>query len=127
MKKILLLILLVLFVGCSSNKVTYQKIDNDKLSQVMNDTNDYVIIDVRSFSEYQEGHIENSINIPVDGITIDTMRNIENDDIIIVYCRSGNRSKQAALKLIDLGYINVYDYGAIDNYKGNIIKETSDN
>lgn len=125
-KKLLLLIILILFVGCSSNKVTYQKIDNEKLSQITADTNEYVIIDVRSFQEYQEAHIENAINIPVDGITTDTLRNIENDDIIIVYCRSGNRSKEAALKLIDLGYINVYDYGAINNYQGNIIKETND-
>ena len=125
MKKILLLILIILFTGCSSNNVTYQQIDNDKFNHIITNNNPYTIIDVRTFSEYQEGHIENAINIPVDGITSDTVKNINLDEIIIVYCRSGNRSKQAALKLIDLGYTNVFDYGAITNYEGNIIKETN--
>ena len=66
-------------------------------------------------------------NIPVDGINEDTVRNLDTDDYIIVYCQSGNRSRQAALKLLDLGYINVFDYGSIDNYDGEIInKETNE-
>lgn len=123
MKKNIVLILFFLCVGCSS-KMTYQKIDNQKLAQVMSEQEEVVLIDVRSFDEFKSGHIENAINIPVDGITVDTMRNIENDSYIVLYCQSGNRSKQAAEKLIELGYINVYDYGSINNYNGNIIKET---
>lgn len=122
MKKILLLIFIIVIVGCSNSKVSYQKIDNEQLYNVFEEKDDYTIIDVRSFSEYQEGHIENAINIPVDGITSDTLKDIDSDEVVIVYCRSGNRSKQAALKLIELGYTNVYDYGSINNYEGEIIK-----
>lgn len=122
MKKILLIFLIILIAGCSTKKTTYQKINNDELYTVFEENENYTIIDVRSLGEYQSGHIENSINIPVDGISSDTLKDIDSDEIIIVYCRSGNRSKQAALKLIELGYTNVYDYGSINNYDGEIIK-----
>lgn len=127
MKKIILIILVLLCIGCSNNKPSYQKINNDKLYQVIEEIDNYVILDVRTFPEYNNGHIENAINIPVDGINEDTVRNLDTDDYIIVYCQSGNRSRQAALKLLDLGYINVFDYGSIDNYDGEIInKETNE-
>lgn len=122
MKKIIILILLIFTFGCSNSKVNYKKIDNEGLEQVFNEYSEYTIIDVRTFPEYNGGHIEGAINIPVDGINSDTIKNIDKSDAIIVYCQSGNRSKQAASKLIDLGYINVYDLGAISEYDGNIVK-----
>lgn len=109
MKKLLLVLILILF-GCSSN---YKTVDVDTVYKAINDNIDVVILDVRTKEEYNEGHIKNSINIPIDDIdTID----IEKNKTIYVYCASGNRSKMATNKLIDMGYTNVYDMGGINNY-----------
>ena len=98
----------------------------DEIVSIMNENQDYIILDVRTFEEYNDGHIPNAICIPNETIGEDIVSKLPNkEQLILIYCRSGNRSKQAALKLIDLGYTNVFDYGAITNYEGNIIKETN--
>ena len=75
-----------------------------------------VLIDVRSSMEYEQGHLNNSINIDVDAIESVIESKVEDKDTkIIVYCRSGNRSATAANTLINLGYTNVYDLGAMSN------------
>lgn len=79
-----------------------------------------IIIDVRSENEYKDGHIESSINIPLD--KIETIK-YNKYDKIIVYCASGTRSKEAALKLIDMGYNNIYDMGGLINWKYDIVGE----
>ncbi len=113
MKKIFgILASLIILFGCSS-KTEYEKIDIDRAIELM-ENDSTVVIDVRSTDEYNNSHLTNSINIPVD--LIDT--NISNavpdkDTILIVYCRSGNRSETAAKVLVDLGYTNVYDLGGI--------------
>lgn len=109
MKKFLLIFTLILF-GCSSN---YKMVDVDTVYKAINDNIDVVILDVRTEEEYNEGHITNAINIPIDNIdNID----IEKDKIIYVYCASGNRSKMTTNELIDMGYTKVYDMGGINNY-----------
>ena len=112
MKKLLFLCLIVFcLAGCSSvsdnGLVNYM----EAKEKIINEN--AVLIDVRTESEYEEGHIEGSINIPLDQI-----ENIsyDKDEIIIVYCRSGGRSKTAAETLIANGYMNVYDFGAIGNW-----------
>ena len=116
MKKIVIILVLLLTVGCSE-KIEYKTISKN---EVFNEIADTIIIDVRSVSEYKEGHIESSINIPVEKIdTID----IEKNEKIIVYCRSGNRSKAAANKLIEMGYKNVYDAGGLDDWKYDLVGE----
>ena len=81
-----------------------------------------IIIDVRTIEEYDSGHIKGSINIPIDTIELEKLEQVisSKENNIIVYCRSGNRSKKAAQLLVDLGYTNVYDLGSINNWNGGI-------
>ena len=122
MRKILLLLIVLLLVGCNSNKIDgdalYKTIKGEIAMDFVNNSK-AVLIDVRTFEEFEVNHIEGAINIPVDEITKERLKEITEDklDNIIVYCRSGNRSKTAAIKIIELGYTNVYDLGSIDNWK----------
>ena len=102
MKKIISLIVCVLLLtACGSS---YQTIDSNKAMELIE--NDAVVIDVRSNEEYNTGHIEDSINIPVDTITT---VDYDKETVIIVYCATGMRSANAAKELINLGYTNVYN------------------
>ena len=119
MKKIFfLMVICLLITGCGSdNKMSSNSIYTISVEEVkslvdsFNDQDNLVIIDVRTNEEYKEGHIKNSINIPVDNIE---KINYRKDTKIVLYCRSGNRSNQAALKLKSLGYENIYDMGGIN-------------
>ena len=82
----------------------YETIDSNKAMELIN--NDAIVIDVRTLEEYNEGHIEGSINIVVDNISSVIY---EKDSEIIVYCASGMRSSKAAEELINMGYTNVYN------------------
>lgn len=97
-----------------TDKVVSQNINCTQKEELMNEG--AVLIDVRSASEYAEGHLDNSINLTVDtiGVNIEKLVSDKNTKII-VYCRSGNRSATAANTLINLGYKNVYDLGAMNN------------
>jgi len=117
MKKILVSVLVMfLLCGCSNN-ISAIAIDGVKAYEMYLDG--AILLDVRTMEEYMEYHLENSILIPVSNLNEETIesKNIDKDTKIIVYCRSGNRSAQAAHILIELGYTNVYDMGSIDNYK----------
>lgn len=117
MKKVFICILVtILLCGCSNN-VTATAIDGAKAHEMY--LEGAILLDVRTMEEYMEYRLENSILIPVDSINEETLNQKISDKNtkIIVYCRSGNRSKKASQKLIDLGYINVYDMGSIDNYQ----------
>ena len=110
MKKLLLVLFSLILFGCSSN---YKTVNVETVYKAINDNSDVVILDVRTLEEYNEEHIPNAVNIPIDDIdTID----IEKDKTIYVYCASGNRSKMATNKLIDMGYTDVYNMGGINNY-----------
>lgn len=106
MKKILLIIIILIVCGCTDNN--YKE---DNLDKIIKEGN-YIIVDVRSIHEYKDNHIENAINIPHD--RIDENIDLDKDKVILVYCRSGNRSKLAYDELKKLGY-DVYDLGAMDN------------
>lgn len=114
MKKILILFSL-LFIGCSNN--AYKEISYQEVFKEIGDT---VILDVRSYNEYKNGHIESSTNLPVEEIE---KIKYDKDTKIIVYCNSGNRSKQASDKLIKMGYNNIYDMGGINNWPYDIVEE----
>lgn len=81
---------------------------------------DYLLIDVRTPAEYASGHIPTAINIPVDRIGNPPPTG-EKDVLIIVYCRSGNRSAAARKLLLDLGYTNVVDFGAVSRWEGDLV------
>ena len=120
MKKIVMLCLCAMMLcSCGTDeketeKVVSQNINCTQKEELMNEG--AVLIDVRSASEYAEGHLDNSINLTVDtiGVNIEKLVSDKNTKII-VYCRSGNRSATAANTLINLGYKNVYDLGAMNN------------
>lgn len=123
MKKILyLLVICLLLVGCSNEKIDgealYKTIESSIAKEFVSNEK-AILIDVRSFEEYEQRHIEDAINIPFDTISKEAIENITNSKIdnIIVYCQSGSRSKEAAIMIIELGYTNVYDLGSINNWE----------
>lgn len=118
MRKVLIYFLLIVLsftlYGCNSNneEVTDNSLSiEDKMNNII-ETNNYIIVDVRSEDEYNEGHIVDSINIPYD--QIDENINLDKTKTIMVYCRSGNRSSIAYNILVDLGY-DVLDLGAYES------------
>lgn len=120
MKKFLTVLLGLSLFGCSS-KANYHQIDGQSALDMMNNETDYIIIDVRTESEYQQGHIKNAINIPNESIDESVSEILtDKDQLLLVYCRSGNRSKQASEKLAKLGYSNIYEFGGISDFPGEI-------
>ena len=123
MKKILTVLLGLSLFGCSS-KANYHQIDGQSALDMMNNETDYLIIDVRTESEYQQGHIKNAINIPNESIDESVSEILtDKDQLLLVYCRSGNRSKQASEKLAKLGYSNIYEFGGISDFPGEIVNQ----
>ena len=115
MKYLILLLTCFLLLGCSSDnkqEFTYQKMNSDEALEIMKESENYLIIDVRTREEYGEGHIEGSFNIPYD--EINDLIDIDKDAVLFVYCKSGKRSKIAAEKLLELGF-KVYDLGAYES------------
>jgi rhodanese-related sulfurtransferase len=81
-------------------------------------------LDVRRIDEFAAGHIPGAINIPNESIGTDAIPELPNkDQLILVYCRSGNRSKQASKKLVDLGYTNIVEFGGIIDWPGETVPE----
>lgn len=124
--------LLFLLVGCAAEhggppaaaeEKTYLQISQDEAAERMTRDDGHVIIDVRRQDEYDAGHIPGAILIPNESIGTERPEQLPDlDQIILVYCRSGNRSKQAAQKLADMGYTNVYEFGGINTWPGEIVK-----
>lgn len=114
----------MLVVGCvSEEKITYHTITSDEAYNMINEKEDIIILDVRSNSEYENGHIKEAINVPLD--EIDTFKDItdNNNVVVLVYCASGNRSKSASEKLISMGYTEVYNFGGINNWNYDLVSE----
>ena len=113
--------------GCSSSSgsgSTYTQLSQDEAISMMEESSDYVILDVRTQEEYDEGHIPDAICIPNETIGDQRPEELKNlDQMIFVYCRSGRRSKEAAQKLANLGYTNVYEFGGINTWPGEIVTE----
>ena len=122
MKRMLpaILTILLLFTGCGGNSMnenSYQQITQEEAKEMM-DTQEVVILDVREQHEYDSGHIPGAVLLPVGTIAEDTAAAVidELDTVVLVYCRSGNRSKTASQALADLGYTNVYEFGGINDW-----------
>ena len=109
MKKTLLSILILLMIavmtGCrNTEQITYKQISQEEAAEMMAKDDGHVIVDVRRMDEYIEGHIPGAICIPNENIDQEKPEKLpDTDQIILVYCRSGNRSKQAAEKLAAMG------------------------
>ena len=121
MKRILTLILAMLLVlsGCGGTTVenTYQQITQETAKEMM-DTQEVIVLDVREQDEFDAGHIPGAVLLPVGTITKNTAAAVidDLDTVVLVYCRSGNRSKTASQVLADLGYTNVYEFGGIKSW-----------
>ena len=88
---------------------------------MMEEESEYIILDVRRPDEFAAGHIPNAINVPNESIGTSEIPELPNkDQLILVYCRSGRRSKEAADKLVKLGYTNIVEFGGILEWKGDI-------
>ena len=100
---------------------SYRQISMDEAVKMMKDEKNYIILDVRRPDEYAEGHIPGAINVPNEEIgTAEIPELPDKAQIILVYCRSGRRSKEASEKLVKLGYTNIVEFGGILDWKGEI-------
>ena len=107
--------------AAKTNEIRHVSMDD--IVKIMNENKDYVIVDVRTPDEYKEGHIPNAINIPNETINEAVYNKLKDkNQLILIYCRSGSRSRQAAYKMQKLGYTNLVDFGGIINWKGKIEK-----
>ena len=130
MLRILIMILMValMMTGCavSSDQTenNYRQITMSEAFVLMDEEVDYIILDVRTPEEYKEKHIPSAINIPNEIIGAEVPKELpDKEQLIFVYCRSGNRSKQAAQKLVDLGYTNIVEIGGINDWPGEFVFE----
>jgi rhodanese domain protein len=106
----------------NGKKAEYKKITSDEAKKMI-ETQKVIVVDVRTLEEYTEGHIPNAISVPLETIENKAEAKLKNkDDLILVYCRSGRRSREAALKLIEKGYTNVIDFGGIKDWNGEVVK-----
>lgn len=126
MKKMILLMLPLAFLlsGCTAaeEKSSYQQVDAATAAAMMEEEEGYIILDVRTVAEYNEKHIPNAVCIPNETIGSDEIAELpDKDQLILVYCRSGNRSKQAAEKLVKLGYTNIVEFGGINSWTGETV------
>ena len=128
MRKLLpILLSALLFTGCASSNNqtnTYRQISMDKAVNMMAEESGYIILDVRRPDEFAAGHIPGAINVANETIGMDEIPELpDKDQLIMVYCRSGRRSKEAAEKLVKLGYTNIVEFGGILDWKGEIVTD----
>ena len=127
MKKLIVILLLaVLLTGCAATgddkANTYRQITMDDAVSMMAEESGYIILDVRRPDEFAAGHIPGAINVPNEIIGTSEIPELpEKDQLIMVYCRSGRRSKEASEKLVKLGYTNIVEFGGINDWKGDIV------
>lgn len=128
---IMLTISLMLFGFCAcggeDNKTNsssqYEQISAEKAKELMDTKTDYIILDARTQEEFDSGHIEGAILMPEYEVSARAEKELtDKDQLILVYCRSGRRSKIAAQALQDLGYTNVKEFGGIIDWPYEIVK-----
>ena len=141
MRQILLLflagfaVLFALLSGCTlsktkadtaedmTGKAAYQKISAEEAYEMMA-SQEVVVVDVRTREEYDGGHIENAVLVPNESIGGEMPEALpDKEATLLVYCRSGRRSKDAAQKLLELGYQSVYDFGGVIDWPYELVKE----
>ena len=129
MKKLIpILLSALMFAGCtgtSNNHTnTYRSITMDEAEDMMAKETGYIILDVRRPDEFAAGHIPNAINVPNESIGTDEIPELPyKDQLIMVYCRSGRRSKEASEKLVKLEYTTIVEFGGILDWKGEIVTD----
>lgn len=129
MKKYISALLSFAFLtGCAapSTEFSYQNISVNEAISLMEKESNFILLDVRTPQEYKEGHIPGAINIPNETIKDTEPTSLpDKDQLILVYCRSGNRSKQASQKLANMGYTNIQEFGGIQDWPGDVTTSNS--
>ena len=125
MKRIIpFLLTALLLAGCGGEKgqtEAFRQIGMKEAQSLMETQQDYILLDVRTAEEFAQGHIPGAVNIPNEQIGTEKLPQLpEEDQLILIYCRSGNRSKQAAGKLAKAGYTNLVEFGGIRDWPGEI-------
>ena len=125
MKKLVPILLAVLLLaGCAVQPAEggYRQISMEEAISIMEAETGYLILDVRTPEEFAERHIPGAVNIPNETIgTAEIPELPDKDQMILVYCRSGNRSVQASEKLAALGYTNILEFGGINDWPGDTV------
>lgn len=125
MKKLFpILMVMLLLVGCNApaGSGSYRQINGSDAIAMMEEETDYIILDVRTAEEFKEKRIPGAINIPNETIGTEEIPELpDKEQLILVYCRSGNRSKQASEKLAALGYTNIIEFGGINDWPGDTV------
>ena len=129
MKKLIpILLSALMFTGCAGTSNhqtnTYRQISMDEAVAMMAQETGYIILDVRRPNEFAAGHIPNAINVANETIGTSQIPELpDKNQLIMVYCRSGRRSKEASEKLVKLGYTNIVEFGGILDWKGEIVTD----
>lgn len=125
MKWIPVVLAALLLAGCagvSKQTPAYRQIDMAQAVSMMESESNYILLDVRTPEEFREKHIPGAINIANETISTEEIPELpDKDQLILVYCRSGNRSKQASEKLASLGYTNIAEFGGINSWPGETV------
>ena len=121
---IMALIMAAAFLLIACGGPGYKQISQDEAMKIMEEESGFLIVDVRRPDEFAEGHIEGAINVPNEGITDKMPEELpDKDQLLLIYCRTGRRSKEASEKLAKIGYTNVYEFGGINTWTGTIVTE----
>ena len=116
---------LLILAGCfvpMEQEASYRQISMDEAITMMETESNYIILDVLTPEEFAEKHIPDAINIPNETIGTEEIPELpDKEQLILVYCRSGNRSKQASEKLVRLGYTNIVEFGGINDWPGETV------
>ena len=125
MKRIIpVLLAVMLLVGCGTSKKTnsYRQVTMEEAVTMMAEEENYILLDVRTREEYADKHIPGAVCVPNETIGSEDIPELpDKEQLILVYCRSGNRSKQASAKLVELGYTNVVEFGGINDWTGETV------
>ena len=127
---ILLIVMTIALTGCAGSSDTdsgYTQITQEEAQEMMQLEDMHKIIDVRTQEEFNSGHIPGAICIPNETIGTNPPSELpDKDQVLLIYCRSGNRSKDASQKLADMGYTNVYEFGGINTWTGEIVTDQTE-
>lgn len=123
---ITILLSMLLLTACAQKQEehkSYRQVSMEEAINIMNNESGYIILDVRRPDEFAAGHIPNAINIPNEIIGTNELPELPNkNQLILIYCRSGRRSKEASEKLVALGYTNIVEFGGIIDWTGETVK-----
>lgn len=116
---------LLLLTGCGAGEKSagsYRQVRTEEAVAIMAEETDYIILDVRTQAEYAQAHIPGAVCVPNETIGSEEIPELpDKEQLILVYCRSGNRSKQASEKLVQLGYTNIVEFGGLNSWTGETV------